>query len=62
MKTTMWQTSYAGVCGACAYEPITKEEKTALLERKEKILEEKLEHIRKIKASLASEAPAKEGK
>jgi len=44
--------NYNYSCGG--YEPITKEEKVAILERKEKFLEEKLGRIRKIKESIKS--------
>lgn len=44
-----------GMCGAgCGYEPITKEEKIAVLERMEKKLQEKIEYVRKEKESLKS--------
>lgn len=61
----MWYKEYNGSCAAvcgeeCGYAPITKEEKVALLELKEKRLEEKLEYVRKIRESLKSEKPAKD--
>lgn len=57
----MWHRGYqfASGCGygMCDYEPITKEEKVALLERKEKRLEDVLAHIRKVKNSIQSGKP-----
>ena len=54
----MWQRGYVwGGYGACDYEPITKEEKIALLERKEKRLEKILEHVREVKESIKSGKP-----
>jgi hypothetical protein len=45
-------------CG-CEYEPLTKEEKVAILEKKEKILKEKLDYIHKIREELKSGKEAK---
>jgi len=55
----MWEYRVYG--GYCGYEPITKEEKVAILERKEKFLEEKLGRIRKIKESIKSGDVEKDG-
>lgn len=55
----MWNRGYGGY-GACGYEPITKEEKIALLERKEQKLQGVLSHIQKIKESLKSGKPIEE--
>jgi len=42
------------------YEPITKEEKIAILERKEKRLEKVIEHLRKVRESIQSGKPMEE--
>ena len=59
----MWNTGYAGTCGGgcgCGHEPITKEEKMALLEEREGMLQKKLEYLAKMKEELKSEKPGKE--
>jgi hypothetical protein len=57
----MWHRGYGfGGYGVCDYEPITNEEKIALLERKEKRLEQVIEHIRKVKESIKSGKPMEE--
>ena len=59
----MRQRECGSVCaGPCAYEPITKEEKIALLEEREEMFVKKLEYLRKAKESLKSDKTAKESK
>ena len=51
---------YGGMCGgSCGYEPITREERLAVLEQMEKGLEKKLENIRKAREELKSEKTEK---